>query len=130
MGAGAEGLATALVVGAVVLLLWYRMERRRRRDGARPRWLVALPAGAAVMVGGALLAPTFVSTEPSTTRPVTDARLEIVSPVSGQALSGGKVQVRLRLRDAKLAPLNEIATGDLPPDRGHIHLYVDGRVLM
>ena len=130
LNAGAETVATVLVVDAVVVLVWFRSLRRRVRGGAtRPPWLNALPILSAVMVGGALLTPTFVKSEPSKERPETRARVAIVSPQPGASV-GRDVQIRAELIDGKLAPMDAPIPSTLPSDRGHIHFYVDDVVRM
>src|SRR3954463_12481013 len=39
LSAGADNVATVLVIGAIVTLAWYRIVRRRSPKGERPRWL-------------------------------------------------------------------------------------------
>ena len=63
--AGSDTVATLLVVAAVAVLIWFRIVRRRTRDGGRPRWLNLLPVGAGLLVLAAVLAPTFVSSAPA-----------------------------------------------------------------
>jgi hypothetical protein len=82
-----------------------------------------------MLLVGALLSPTFVSTTPAKTRPTSKARLEVLSPAPGSTV-GEKVPVKLRLTGAKLAALNAIVPSKLPSDRGHIHLLVDGKQLL
>jgi len=127
--AGADNVATLLVVAAIVVLAWWRIVRRRTRDGGRPGWLKLLPALAGVFVIGAVLTPTFVKTTPSKKRPTTTARLEIVSPVQGST-EPAKVPVRLALHGGKLAALDAAIPSKLPTNKGHIHLYLDGQILM
>ncbi len=59
-------------------------------------------------------------------RPRSTASLSILSPEPGAVVSGPKVMVRLALRGARVVPQT---TTHLSPDRGHIHLSVDGRVI-
>jgi hypothetical protein len=129
LSAGSDNVATVLVVLAIVMLAWFRILQRRSPKGERQRWLPALPAGAAVMLVLAVVTPSFVSTTASKTRPVTTARLAIVAPAAG-ATTGRKVDVRLALQNAKLAPLDQLVNGKLPSDRGHIHLTLDRQLLM
>src|SRR5438067_8810837 len=81
--AGADNVATLLVVAAIVVLAWWRIVWRRTRDGDRPGWLKLLPVLAAALVVGAVVTPTFVKTTPSKKRPASTSRLEILSPVQG-----------------------------------------------
>ena len=59
-------------------------------------------------------------------RPRSTAALRILSPVPGAVVTGRTLQVRLQLAGAAVTP--ETST-HLTPDRGHIHLILDGRVV-
>jgi len=59
-------------------------------------------------------------------RPRSTATLTIREPTPGAALSGATVHVQLELTGGQVVP--ETSTR-LRPDRGHIHLAVDGRVI-
>ena len=127
--AGADNVATLLVVAAIVVLAWWRIVWRRTRDGGRRGWLKILPALAGVLVLGAVVTPTFVRTTPSKKRPNSTARLEILSPAQGSS-EPAKVRVRLALHGGKLAALDAAIPSKLPANKGHIHLYLDGQILM
>ena len=129
LNAGAVNVATLLVVAAIVVLAWWRIVRRRTRDGGRPGWLKLLPALAGVLVLGAVVTPTFVRTTPSKKRPNSTARLEILSPAQGSS-EPAKVRVRLALHGGKLAALDAPIPSKLPANKGHIHIYVDGTIRM
>src|SRR5437879_5902850 len=105
LAAGADNVATLLVVAAIVVLAWWRIVWRRTRDGGRRGWLKILPALAGVLVLGAVVTPTFVRTTPSKKRPNSTARLEILSPAQGSS-EPAKVRVRLALHGGKLAALD------------------------
>jgi hypothetical protein len=129
LSAGADNVATLLVVGAIIVLAWWRIVRRRTREGGRPTWLIALPVLAAVMIVAAVATPTFIRTTPSKKRPTSAARLAILSPAQG-ATESTKVPVKLALQGGKLAALDDAIPSKLPSNKGHIHLYVDGQILM
>jgi len=59
-------------------------------------------------------------------RPRSTATLRIVTPVPGAVVTGRTLPVRLQLTGATVTP--ETST-HLTPDRGHIHLILDGRVV-
>jgi hypothetical protein len=59
-------------------------------------------------------------------RPRSTAALAIVAPVPGATVTGRTLDVRLQLTGAAVTP--ETST-HLTPDRGHIHLILDGRVV-
>jgi hypothetical protein len=90
------------------------------------RGLVVL--GAAMMVAGAACGSTAASQSsssvPVTTRPATRATLAISSPAPN-AVTGRDVRVVMRLDGAHLVPPTQVG-GRLFPDRGHIHVSVDG----
>ena len=129
LNAGADNVATLLVVVAIVVLAWWRIVWRRTRDGGRPPWLKVLPVLAAAMVVAAVVTPTFIRTTPSKKRPASAARLSILSPAQ-DATEGPKVPVRLALTGGKLAALDAPIPSKLPGNKGHIHLYLDGQISM
>ena len=63
---------------------------------------------------------------PSSRRPRSTATLSILKPAPGTTVSSRKLEVQLRLTGATITP--ETST-NLKPDRGHIHLILDGRVV-
>jgi hypothetical protein len=52
--------------------------------------------------------------------------LAILSPTPGEQISGSVLHVRLGLTGAEVVPLT---SANLSPDKGHIHLSLDGRVV-
>jgi hypothetical protein len=52
--------------------------------------------------------------------------LTILSPAPGEAVSGRALHVRLGLSGGTVVPQTST---HLTPDRGHVHLLVDGRVV-
>lgn len=85
-----------------------------------------------LLVAGALLAgcsPRAQSppAQPATqVRPRSTATLRFVSPVPGAVVTGPALHVRLVLTGGTIVP--ETST-HLTPDRGHVHLILDGRVV-
>ena len=64
---------------------------------------------------------------PSTSpRPSSPAKVAIVAPHDGQVVHGRTVTVHLSLRDAQVVT---VTTRNIRPDRGHIHLTLDGKVV-
>jgi uncharacterized protein (DUF58 family) len=59
-------------------------------------------------------------------RPATSATLQIVTP-EPNATTGSNVDLRLKLRNAEVVPAAQVG-GTIRPDRGHIHVSVDGQV--
>jgi hypothetical protein len=82
----------------------------------------AISVGIAV----ALLPAACGSDGKSKERPATKARLEIVEPAQGAVVSSGRVAVRLRLEGGRIVPQGSTA---LQPDAGHIHTYVDSKLV-
>jgi hypothetical protein len=63
---------------------------------------------------------------PAAERPRSTAVLTILYPEPGAVISGTKLHVRLSLKGAEVVPQT---TTHLSPDKGHIHLSIDGRVI-
>jgi hypothetical protein len=83
--------------------------------------------GWANVVALILLAATFSGCGGSPSgRPETPATLQIITP-EPNAVTGSSVDLRLRLHDAKIAPAGQVG-GKIRPDRGHIHVSVDGQI--
>ena len=61
-----------------------------------------------------------------TSRPSSPAKLTIVSPHNGQEVKGSTVHVRLRLKGARIV---RPTTQHITPTTGHIHLYLDNRII-
>jgi hypothetical protein len=83
--------------------------------------------GAAMMVAGAACGSTAASQSspaPAPPRPSTHATLAISSPAPN-AVTGPDVRVVMRLDGGHLVPPSQVG-GRLFPDRGHIHVSVDG----
>ncbi len=64
--------------------------------------------------------------QPTASRPSSPAHLRIVSPHNGQIVHSRLVHVRLSLRNAHIV---RPTSTNLDPHEGHIHLYVDGRIV-
>jgi hypothetical protein len=62
----------------------------------------------------------------SQTRPHSTATLTILTPVPGATVTSRTLHVRLQLTGATVTPQTST---HLTPDRGHIHLILDGRVV-
>jgi hypothetical protein len=63
----------------------------------------------------------------SSGRPATAAKLQILTPAPNAAVPGGDVDLDMRLQHAKVVPAYQVG-GKIRPDRGHIHVSVDGQV--
>ncbi len=99
-----------------------------RRGGSRARW----PAAALLLVTlplwlGCSARQQAAAPQPATqVRPRSTASLTVLSPAPGEVVSGPALHVRLRLTGGEVVPQTSL---QLTPDRGHIHLSVDGKVV-
>jgi len=66
------------------------------------------------------------ATAPSSDRPSSTAKLGIVTPKVGEVVYGSSVDLRVRLRGAKLVPAT---TTHLVPDEGHLHVILDDTLI-
>ena len=124
-----QGVSTVLFVLAA-LLGWVGVRRLRGRGFPRlPR------AGAGVVLGLAVAAAILALVLPpiirpdAGARPSTRARLEFIAPASGQVLQGNPatVPVVLHLIGGRVVGFTSTK---LIPDTGHVHLLVDGRLVL
>lgn len=113
------------------------MNRVRARAHPRPRagragtWAMAwLLVALASCGGGAAGASTSVSSSPGTSatgvpgpRPSSPAVVRIVEPTANASVTGTTLHVVLSLQNAVI--VTQTST-DIRPDRGHVHLYVNG----
>ena len=66
------------------------------------------------------------STSTPSERPSSTAELSIVSPAVGEVVHGSTVDLRVKLRGAKLVP---VTTTDIVPDEGHLHVILDDKLI-
>src|SRR5262245_7362 len=66
------------------------------------------------------------STASSGQRPSSTAKLSIVEPEVDQVVHGSSVDLKVRLRGAKLVPAT---TTDIVPDEGHLHVLLDDQLI-
>jgi hypothetical protein len=66
------------------------------------------------------------STASSQDRPSSTARLSIAAPKVDQVVHGSSVDLRVRLKDAKLVPAT---TTNIVPDEGHLHVLLDDKLI-
>ena len=66
------------------------------------------------------------STSTPSSRPSSTAELSIVSPAVGDVVRGSTVDLRVKLRGAKLVP---VTTTDIVPDEGHLHVLLDDTLI-
>jgi len=80
--------------------------------------LVACGGGSAGVGGGPTSTPT--------PRPSSPATVRIVAPASGAVVHGPKVRVRVALTGARIV---DVTTTHITPTTGHLHLYLDGKII-
>ena len=135
--AGADNVATVLAAADLAVVAWFLRLRRRAKQGVTGgtrsetaggmvarRW-VLLPLAIALPVAAATTTSWVPKNLPSRTRPSTTARLRIVAPAPGQVV-GRSFTVLLELRGGRIVPLTALRNR---PNQGHIHVYVDGRLM-
>jgi hypothetical protein len=59
-------------------------------------------------------------------RPSSPATVRIASPANGSTILGPAVRVRVALRGGTIVPAT---TKDITPTTGHLHLYLDGKLI-
>ena len=75
--------------------------------------------------GGGGSGATGTTSTPSA-RQSSTAELSIVSPAVGEVVHGSTVDLRVKLRGAKLVP---VTTTDIVPDEGHLHVILDDKLI-
>jgi hypothetical protein len=125
-GSSADTVSAFLLTGEFGLVSWFlNLRRRAATSGNKKAIWVLVP----VMLGVLALALTAGSwapkTKPSKNRPVTTARLAIVEPTPNE-VTGPDVPLRLDLIGGTIVPQ---ASTRLSPTEGHVHLYVDGKLV-
>jgi hypothetical protein len=93
--------------------------------------LLFLGAAALVLAGCAARpqtssAPPAAGQTPAGPRPKSTATIAITSPTPGERISGTTLHVRIQLSGGTIV---QQTSTDLSPDRGHIHLSLDGKVV-
>lgn len=106
--------------------------RRNGRRSDRPRAAVVMAVMLMLLLSGCAPRTQTASTpqapgpQPAGPRPKSTAAIAIVSPAPGERISGTTLHVRIQLTGGRIIPQTSL---DLSPDRGHVHLSVDGRVV-
>lgn len=124
-----EGVQSLLFL-ATLLLAWVGASRIRgtgfRRVPRAAGWAALVLAGCALVA--AFVVPPRLRPTIATVRPLTDARLEILSPRPGQVFRGdpADVPIDLRVIGGKVVPST---SSRLVPNEGHVHLILDGRLV-
>lgn len=110
-----------------------RASRTPHRAGQATRgWRRWAAAGAAVILlplwlGCSPRAQTNAPSSPAPgPRPRSTASLAIASPAPGSEVTGPTLRVTLRLTGGEIVPQTST---NLTPDKGHVHLSLDGKVI-
>jgi hypothetical protein len=73
--------------------------------------------------------PTISATAPPGTpppnRPASPATLSISNPVDGSTVTGSTIHVVVAVTGAQIV---QATSSDISPDKGHVHLYIDGNL--
>jgi hypothetical protein len=76
----------------------------------------------------AFVVPSMLGIKIASVRPSTNAKITILSPRPHQVLRGDPVTIQVRLRVTGARIVTQTST-HLSPDKGHIHLYLDGMLV-
>ena len=129
-GGSPDELVAELMLAGGGAMAWVASKRLRRRGFPKlPRlgaWLLA--AGSLVVLAGAFIVPVMFlgPPPPARVRPASIASLAIDLPTPGEHVSGQVLDVSIELAGGRVVPTS---TTKLSPDTGHLHLYIDGRLL-
>lgn len=111
--------AVIMVVGITILLLSRGGRKTRLSKFATPLVTAGLFT--------ALLGPGLLPASPTTcSRPITDAKLEILAPGEGELLESQDVEVKVRLTGARL--IDDSSSQNVGDD-GHLHLILNGKTV-
>lgn len=59
-------------------------------------------------------------------RPASTATIEVLAPRDGKVVPGESLDIQIRIAGGRIV---ELASTDLRPDEGHLHLSIDGKLL-
>jgi hypothetical protein len=122
---GQNSVETLLLLAAAGLA-WAAVRVRGVRIFGRPglaSWAVGMLAVTALVL--AFVVPARLGIKIASARPSTDAEITILSPRPHQVLRGNPAAILVRLRVTGARIVAQTST-HLSPDKGHIHLYLDG----
>ena len=124
---GAPEFASPGLVGAGVVLGWVGLSRIRGRGfPGIPAWgAFAMLTVAPLALVGSIVVPALVWPTPSGPRPTSSATISFAEPSPEQIVTGSMLNVRVRVENGRIVP----TSGDVTPDTGHLHLFLDGALL-
>lgn len=124
---GAPEFASTGLVGAGVVLGWVGLSRIRGRGfPGIPAWgAFAMLTVAPLALVGSVVVPALVWPTPSGPRPTSSATISFAEPSPEQIVTGSMLNVRVRVENGRIVP----TSGDVTPDTGHLHLFLDGALL-
>lgn len=92
----------------------------------RPTRLACLRLVSVAVVAAVILAGCGGSTTKKVARPHTDAQLFVVSPTPNE-VTGPTLVIRFEVKGATVSPPNKLV---IVPNEGHIHVSVDGKLVV
>jgi len=100
---------------------------------SKPRWIALLVTAGLLLAacggsgdGGGATGVASGPTESTQDRPTSTAKLSIVEPKVDQVVHGSSVDLRVKLKAAKLVPAT---TTNIVPDEGHLHVLLDDQLI-
>ncbi len=127
-GGPVTGPQIAVLAASLVIALagWILIARSRGRPAFSKPGYVMLLVGLLVFLGGPDIVGSLAPFRAGPL-PTTRTRLEVITPSDGQVMASREVRVAVRLLEPSGNAWIPVPT--LSPDRGHIHIAVDGRIL-
>ena len=102
------------------------VDATREMNVGRTVSVIGLIGALLVCAGCSPGAQTVTTPSQTAVRPRSTGVLSILYPEPGAVVSGPKMTVRLALKNAEVVPQT---TTHLSPDKGHIHLSIDGKII-
>jgi len=124
-----QGVSTFLLIGVALFGAVAYARWRGRAFTGLPRWVGWLSAGAAAacLVLAFVLPPIIRPVE--STRPSSSATISFVTPTNGDVYHGDPAHVPIAV-DLTGGTIVPYTSTHLVPNTGHIHLYLDGNIVL
>jgi hypothetical protein len=123
---GAGGGFDELALLAAVFLLIFGIVRLAEKQAAKRRRLMGIPMIVLALGLGSLpVVFRLGAQQMAKVRIASSAQVTIVSPQQGASVTGSFLNIVVQLRGGRIVPL---ASTNLKPDRGHLHISLDGRL--